>query len=89
MFKLYWSEYHRRVTELALDILGSAALTVDGKAPNTSFWADLPGSANSSASWVGAFYNARAGTIYAGTSQIQKNILGEMVLGLPKEPKPA
>ena len=88
MFKLYWSEYHKRVTELAVDLLGEAAMIVEGKSPNTSFWCDLPGSANSSASWLGAFYNARAGTIYAGTSQIQRNILGEMVLGLPKEPKP-
>ena len=55
----------------------------------TSFGPDLPGSPNSSASWVGTFYNARAGTIYAGTSQVQRNIVGEMVLGLPKEPKPA
>ena len=50
--------------------------------------ADLPGAANDPASWTGAFYNARSGTIYAGTSQVQRNIIGEMVLGLPKEPKP-
>lgn len=87
-FKLYWSEYHKEVTELAVDILGAAAMTPDGIA-KTSFTADLPGSANDAASWVGTFYNARAGTIYAGTSQVQRNIIGELVLGLPKEPKPA
>jgi len=87
IFKLYWSEQHRVVTELAVDILGAAAMTPEGEWPLGSFHTDLPGSANSSASWVGTFYNARAGTIYAGTSQVQKNILGEMVLGLPKGPK--
>ena len=87
MFKLYWSEYHKKVTELSLDILGTEALVVTGANPATSFHSDNPGASNKSASWIGAFYNARAGTIYAGTSQIQKNILGEMVLGLPKEPR--
>ena len=87
-FKLYWSEYHKRITELSLDILGPAAMTPDGGAL-TSFHADLPGTDNDAASWVGAFYNARSGTIYAGTSQVQRNIIGELVLGLPKEPKPS
>ena len=85
-FKLYWSEYHQRVTELAVDILGAAAMTPDGIA-KTSFHTDLPGAPNDAASWIGAFYNARAGTIYAGTSEVQRNIVGELVLGLPKEPK--
>lgn len=86
-FKLYWSEYHKRLTELAVDVLGPAAMCTDSTA-KTSFHADLPGSPNDAGSWVGAFYNARAGTIYAGTSEVQRNIIGELVLGLPKEPKP-
>ena len=85
--KLYWSEYHRRVTELAMDILGADGLVPTGRRPSSSFSADDEGAPNSSASWSDTFLNARAGTIYAGTSQVQRNILGEMVLGLPKEPK--
>ncbi|HET6793559.1 MAG TPA: acyl-CoA dehydrogenase [Acidimicrobiales bacterium] len=85
--KLFWSEYHKEVTELALDVLGPAALVPTGQPPATAFQTDSEGAPNSSASWVGTFLNARAGTIYAGTSQVQRNIIGEMVLGLPKEPK--
>lgn len=87
IFKRYWSEYHKDVTELSLEILGAAALCPTGRLPNNAFQPDDRSAPNSSASWVGSFLNARAGTIYAGSSQIQSNIIGEMVLGLPKEPR--
>lgn len=87
--KLYWSEYHLKVTELAMDILGLDGLVPTGRPPSTAFQTDDSGAPNSTASWVGTFLNARAGTIYAGSSQIQRNIIGEMVLGLPKEPRPS
>lgn len=87
IFKLYWSEYHKVVTELALDIMGADALVPEGRWPSNAFQTDDEGAPNDSASWVGTFLIARAGTIYAGSSQIQRNIVGEMVLGLPKEPR--
>ena len=82
--KLYWSEYHRVITELALDVLGGAATVVDGRGPLRSYRTDDPGAPNTTGSWLGAFYNATAGTIYAGTSEVQRNIVGESVLGLPR-----
>lgn len=85
--KLWWSEYHKEVTELAIDILGADALVPVGQTPHTAFTTDSPGSPNDSANWIGVFLNARAGTIYAGTSQVQRGIVGEQVLGLPKEPR--
>ena len=84
--KLAWSEYHKLVTELAMDVMGADGLVPTGRAPSSAFGADDPGAPNSTNSWAMTFLNARAGTIYAGSSQIQKNIVGEMVLGLPKEP---
>ena len=85
--KLWWSEYHKEATELAVDILGADALVPVGQTPHTAFTTDSVGSPNDSANWVGVFLNARAGTIYAGTSQVQRGIVGEQVLGLPKEPR--
>ena len=70
--KLFWSEYHRRLGEIAMDVLGPESLVRpegDGYATNR---------------WQAAFLGSRAGTIYAGSSEIQRNIVGERALGLPK-----
>jgi hypothetical protein len=83
--KLYWSEYHVAATELALDIEGLDGLVPEGRGPLRAVRTDDPGAPNSTGSWLGAFLNARAGTIYAGTSEVQRNVLAETVLGLPKE----
>ena len=84
--KLYWSEYHRDVTRLAVDVLGVRATVVEGRPPLRGYRADDPGAPNTTASWVGALYNGVADTIYAGTSEVQRTILGERVLGLPRGP---
>ncbi len=85
--KLFWSEYHLKVTELAMDIMGAHGLVPSGRRPSSAFGADDSGAANTTNSWTVTFLNARAGTIYAGSSQVQRNIIGEQVLGLPKEPR--
>ncbi|RAY11977.1 acyl-CoA dehydrogenase [Actinomadura craniellae] len=72
--KLYWSEWHRRLGELAVDVRGVAGLVADG-APY-----DL-----SDAQRLLLF--SRSDTIYAGSSEIQRNIIAERTLGLPREPR--
>ncbi|MGI8794934.1 MAG: acyl-CoA dehydrogenase family protein [Acidimicrobiales bacterium] len=85
IIKLVWSEYHQVITDLSLDILGLDATTPVGER-GRSIGVDEGGSL-SSAGAVTTFLGARAGTIYAGSSQVQRNIIGERVLGLPKEPR--
>lgn len=85
--KLFWSEYHQRITELVLDIEGLAGLIPVGKGPSRQLRADDPGGDPlSTNAWWQVSLNARAGTIYAGTSEVQRTILAEQVLGLPREP---
>jgi alkylation response protein AidB-like acyl-CoA dehydrogenase len=84
--KLYWSEYHQDVSELAVDVLDREGLVAEGRRPTnvTMFQTDDVGAPNSSASWITTLMISRSGTIYAGTSEIQKSIIGEKLLGLPK-----
>jgi alkylation response protein AidB-like acyl-CoA dehydrogenase len=83
--KLLWSEYHRTVTDLAMTLLGPAAMTPTGRPPLRHYRTDDPGAPNSTASWAHTWLAAVSGTIYAGTSEIQRNILAETALGLPRE----
>ncbi len=87
IFKLFFTEYHQQVTALAMDILGADGLVPTGRRPTNAFQTDDEGAPNSTSSWATTFLTARAGTIYGGSSQIQRNIIGEMILGLPKEPR--
>ncbi len=89
--KMFWSEMHQRAMELALDIHGTAATLVD-TGPESGGW---PGAARDRrregypvSPMISSFFFSRSETIWGGTSQIQRNIVGERVLGLPKEPRP-
>jgi alkylation response protein AidB-like acyl-CoA dehydrogenase len=86
IIKVVWSEYHRELTRWALNLLGPEALSVIGRPASSVDDTDDPGASNSSASWVSVYLNSQAGTIYAGTSNIQRNIIAERLLGLPREP---
>ncbi|MGI8687663.1 MAG: acyl-CoA dehydrogenase family protein [Thermomicrobiales bacterium] len=81
--KLHYSELDKHVQELFLDILGPYGLQTGGLPPDYALHADSD--FGEAGSWAYSFFWSRAGTIYAGSSEIQKNILGERVLGLPKE----
>lgn len=85
--KIIWSEYFQAYTELAMEILGPEALAATGQPTGGMLQMPEAGTENSALSWVETFLAARAGTIYAGSSQIQRNIIGEQLLGLPKEPR--
>ena len=85
--KLLWSEYHQKFTELALDVIGMDATAPSGRDAATGVGVDDVGSPFSSQAWVTSFMGARPGSIYSGSNEIQRNIVGERVLGLPKEPR--
>jgi alkylation response protein AidB-like acyl-CoA dehydrogenase len=88
IIKLFSSEYHKAVTELAVAVLGTGALAPDGPAAVNALGAQPRGlDPASSAAWVADFLHARPGTVYGGSSEIQRNTIGEQVLSLPREPR--
>ncbi|MDG5482764.1 acyl-CoA dehydrogenase [Mycolicibacterium gadium] len=86
--KVIWSEYFRRHTDLAAEILGVETLGPEGPGNGAALIVPEAGTPNSAACWMDELLYARAATIYAGSSQIQRNVIGEQLLGLPKEPRP-
>ena len=83
--KLHYSELDKRVQEVILDILGPYGQQLENVPEEFQLNIGGFGGGDENESWALPFVWSRAGTIYAGSSQIQKNILGERVLGLPKE----
>lgn len=81
--KLAYSELDKRHQELILDILGPYGQLFEGESDELALQPGTP--FGEPGTWAYAFARSRAATIAAGTSEIQKNIIGERVLGLPKE----
>src|SRR5262249_43624582 len=75
--KLYWSSWHRRLGEIAMDVLGTDGMLIEDDSDGRY---DLHG-------LHPTLMVSRSETIYAGGSEIQRNIIGERVLGLPREPR--
>ena len=76
IYKLFWSTWHRGLGELAMDVLGPECEILEGAPYSLSRLQSM-------------YLFVRADTIYGGTNQIQRNIIAERGLGMPKEPKGA
>jgi alkylation response protein AidB-like acyl-CoA dehydrogenase len=75
VLKLLWSRWHQRLGELAMEVQGAASLAARGAPYELNPWQRL-------------FLFSRAQTIYGGSDEIQRNIIAERVLGLPREARP-
>ena len=70
--KLRWASWHRKATADLIDLLGANEMIV-----GPDYHTDLS---------QGMFLNAMAETIYGGTNEVQRSIIGERLLGLPRAP---
>ncbi len=88
--KLQSAEFNQRVQKLAIDLEGASGVAWEGKGLTgeaSLSWATV--AQDDSRTVARGFLRAQANTIEGGTSAIMRNILGERVLGLPKEPDPS
>ncbi len=73
--KLLWSTWHRDLGELAMDVLGPSSMLAQGPPYELDDWQRL-------------FLFSRADTVYGGSAEIQRGIIAERALGLPRQPRP-
>lgn len=78
IYKYHWSNWHRDLGELAMDVLGAEGNVMGG---------NVSGSNARRQRLQSLFLFSRADTIYAGSNEIQLNIIAERGLGMPKEPR--
>lgn len=74
IYKLYWSSWHRNLGKLAMDVLGAESEVLESGPYNLSRLQSM-------------YLFVRSDTIYGGTNQIQRNIIAERGLGMPREPR--
>ena len=74
IYKLYWASWHRNLGKLAMDVLGAESEILEGAPYELNRLQSL-------------FLFTRADTIYGGTNQIQRNLIAERALGMPREPR--
>jgi hypothetical protein len=85
--KMFWSEYHQAAMELALDIMGMDAQILTGSPEDNEDRLRRGRDDYPVSDMQASFFFSRSETIWGGTAEIQRNIVGERVLGLPKEPR--
>ncbi len=74
--KIYWATWHRELGKLAMDVLGPQAEIAEALPYDLTLLQRL-------------YLFTRSDTIYAGSNEIQRNIIAERALGMPREPSPA